>query len=237
MTERTYGLYLESGPKMRKTMVHVPELFGCIANGPTTDQALEATPDAIRRYLRFLAEHGEALDAAGPFRTRVVEHVTEGQWLGNGDPTVMFGPDRATPTEAEIARCAERFRAIREDTLSMVRGLPARRLSAKPNVGRSIGGILEHLVEPARHYIRNVLGPVPKLDVVAARMRKGAISAAEAMAEMVEPAVERLDAMTTEERTREVPHGAALWTAGKMLRRLLEHEWEHHEEIRVRLGG
>jgi len=235
MTERTYDLYLESGPKRRKTMVHVLGLLGCIANGPTTEDALERTPEAIRRYLRFIAERGGRLDAEAPFRTLVVEHVTEGQWLGNGDPTIMFGRDEVVPTKAEIASCAERFGWIRADTVSMVGGLEDEQLLAKPKVGRPIAGIVEHLVEPTRFYLRNVLGPVEDLNEVAAQMRRGGITPTEALAAMIEPTAQRLISMTVEERSRRVPHGAALWTARKMLRRLLEHEWEHHEEIARRL--
>ena len=53
----------------------------------------------------------------------------------------------------------------------------------------------------------------------------------------IEPTVERLEAMTADERRLQVRHGQSLWTARKMLRRVLEHEWEHHEEIRARLGA
>ncbi|MBI2237494.1 MAG: DinB family protein, partial [Actinobacteria bacterium] len=153
------------------------------------------------------------------------------------DEAHLFGPDRKTPTLAEIKRCAERFRWIRTDTVSMVQDLTDKRLKAKPKVGRSIEGILEHVVEPSRWYIRNVLGPVPELDAQAAQVRRGAVPVVEALAAAVEPTVERLNGMTAEERSREVPHGAALWTARKMLRRLLEHDWEHHEEIAQRLAS
>ena len=51
-----------------------------------------------------LAHHGESVDADAEFRTRVVKHVTEGYWLGNGDPSIMFEPDLKTPTSAEVAR-------------------------------------------------------------------------------------------------------------------------------------
>ncbi len=81
-----YPIYLESGPKRRKTMVHVLDLLGCVATGPSTEAALQATPDAIRAYLRFLRRHGEAADLDAPFTTPVAEHITEGQWLGNGSP-------------------------------------------------------------------------------------------------------------------------------------------------------
>lgn len=60
-----YALYLESGPRRRKTMVHVLDLLGCIAQGPTTEAALEATSAAIRAYLRFLQRHGEAVKPGG----------------------------------------------------------------------------------------------------------------------------------------------------------------------------
>src|SRR5205814_1779243 len=96
-----YELYLESGPKRRKTMVHVLDLLGCVAVGPTTEAALAATPAAIDAYRRFLARHGGPVDAAAPIETRVVEHITEGDWLGAGSPYIMFGPDRESVTEAE----------------------------------------------------------------------------------------------------------------------------------------
>jgi predicted RNase H-like HicB family nuclease len=64
-------LYLESGPQRRKTMVHVPALLGCMANGATTEEALDATPHAICAYLRFLRRAGEGADPDEPFDTRV----------------------------------------------------------------------------------------------------------------------------------------------------------------------
>ena len=47
---------------------HVFDLLGCIANGPTTDAALEATPGEIRECLRFLKRHGEKVDPEKPFQ-------------------------------------------------------------------------------------------------------------------------------------------------------------------------
>ncbi len=72
----TYALSLESGPRKQKTMVHVTDILGCVANGPTTDDALNATPDAIRAYLRFLKRHGEAAEPDAPFDTIIVEHIS-----------------------------------------------------------------------------------------------------------------------------------------------------------------
>src|SRR2546425_682760 len=79
-------LYLESGPRRKTTMVHVLDLLGCVANGPTTEAALEAAPDAIREYLRFLRRHGAAAEPGAPFTTSIAAHVMEGSWIGYGDP-------------------------------------------------------------------------------------------------------------------------------------------------------
>ncbi len=219
-------------------MVHVMDLLGCISNGATTEEALEAAPEAIRAYLRFLARHGESVGPDADFRTRVVEHLMEGPFIGNGDSSIMFGPDPKAPTPAETARCAKRFDWIRTDTVSMVKGLTPAKLKAKPKpIGRPIEDILPHVMESSRAYIRSMLGPVTDLDEVASLMRKGVLRGVDAMTKAIEPTVERLTAMNAEERRRQVQHGQSLWTARKMLRRVLEHEREHHEEIRTRLGA
>ena len=46
----------------------------------------------------------------------------------------------------------------------------------------------------------------------------------------------RLVAMTEAERTQTIQRGQVTWTARRMLRRMLEHEWEHLLEIAERLG-
>ena len=85
-----YSLYIESGPRRQKTMVHVLDLLGCTVHGPTTEEALAATPDAIRAYLRFLRRHFDGVNPEGRFSTMTVAHVTEGVALGNGDPAPGF---------------------------------------------------------------------------------------------------------------------------------------------------
>jgi hypothetical protein len=43
--------------------------------------------------------------------------------------------------------------------------------------------------------------------------------------------------MSAEERNRQVPHGQQIWTARRGLRRMLEHDWEHMQEVRGRLNA
>src|SRR5688572_24104828 len=78
----TYNLNVESGPRHRTTMVHVPALLGCNYTGPTTADAIEATPEAIAAFRRFLHRHGEAIDPDEPFDTRIAQESTAGLMLG-----------------------------------------------------------------------------------------------------------------------------------------------------------
>ncbi len=132
----TYALYLESGPRRRKTMVHVLDLLGCVAVGPTTEAALAAAPDAIRAYRRFLHRHGEPGDPDAPFETRVAEHVTEGMWLGNGSPYLTFGPDLEPLTDEEIETFLRRFRWMREAPAAWAATRTNKQLDATPTVAR-----------------------------------------------------------------------------------------------------
>src|SRR5688572_25951316 len=102
----------------RKTMVHVPELLGCMANGPTTEAALEATPEAIRAYLRFMKRCGETVDTEALITTRVEEHITEGAWLGNGDPGIVFGADLVPVSAQEVETFLGRLHGLRRELAS-----------------------------------------------------------------------------------------------------------------------
>ncbi len=153
---KTYDLYVESGPMKRTTMVHVPALAGCIARGETTDAALEATPEAIRAYVRFLAHHGERLAAKAAFTTRVVEHQTEGQWLGNGSIFIEtdLEPLSAREAEAMLARLGRIHAGLRD----LTSGMTAKQLDESPKAGRPIRRILEHVVGAEGGYLREVTG-------------------------------------------------------------------------------
>lgn len=142
-----YRLYGESGPQHRKTMVHVLDLLGCVARGATTEAAIEATPEAIREYLRFLRRHCEpgAPDPRTAFETSIAVHVIEGARLGEGDPDGGFAPDFEPLTRAEHAMYVRRLRWMQDDLVASLRGLPDAELRAKPDAGRPLVQILGHL--------------------------------------------------------------------------------------------
>jgi predicted RNase H-like HicB family nuclease/uncharacterized damage-inducible protein DinB len=233
-----YALYLESGPRRRKTMVHVLDLLGCIAQGPTTEAALEATPEAIRAYLRFLRQHGEVVEPEAAFSTVIAEHVMEGPWLGNGDPAPGFAPDFLPLSLGDLDTYLRRLAWLQADLLDMVRDLPRDRLVAEPESrGRSIYGILEHVTDSLCVYLRMVVGKVDGLAETLRVVREAPDDLPAALTRVWQIAAARLQTMSETERTQRVAHGQVTWTARRALRRMLEHEWEHLLELSVRLGS
>ena len=234
----TYDLYLESGPQRKKTMVHVGSLLGCVANGPTTEAALEATPDAIRAYLRFLKRHGERVDPQAPFETRVAEHLTEGGFLGQGSPYIVFAPDREPVTEAEIETSIGRFHGLAEEWTAWLATQGDAALDAKPVAGRTARAIALHAIGPTGGYLSAALGGAKGFSSIHGRAERGQIPLAEAFRLTDELVAETLRATTPEQRsgTRRRPSGEER-TLRKAIRRMLEHPWEHLAELSRRDGG
>ncbi|MDO8506309.1 MAG: type II toxin-antitoxin system HicB family antitoxin [Candidatus Limnocylindria bacterium] len=231
-----YALYLESGPQKKTTMVHVLDLLGCVATGSTTDEALERTPDAIRAYLGYLKPHGERADPKAAFTTRVVEHITEGDFLGHGSSTVMYTPDRVPLTPSAQRRYIAWSEWSRGDLLAAVNGLDAKALRAKPRErGRSVEEILRHVLESDKDYLYSFLGPVKAVGGPVNDALRGELDLRVALALSGAAAVTRLRALTAEERRASRQRGKATRTARRMFRRMLEHEWEHRVELAQRL--
>lgn len=99
-----YKLYLESGLKHKKTMVHILDLLGCVATGPTSEEAVARAPDQMRAFLAMFKRNGEAVDPTAKIETEIAEHTTKGDWLRNGSPYITFPLDHEPLTTAEIER-------------------------------------------------------------------------------------------------------------------------------------
>jgi hypothetical protein len=224
---KTYDLYLESGPQMKTTYVHVPALAGCIWMRPTTDAALEAAPAAIGAYVRFLARAGERADPKSEFRTKVLEHDMGGGFLGS-----RFLPTDAKPLpkregDALMKRLAALHRELRDITL----GLSPRQLAAQPTKGRPIARILSHVCAEGG-YLRGVSGA----SRIQREVDEGKLNPLDALDRLHALELERLNTMDAEERAAVIMRGQSPWTVRSALRRMLEHGWEHYVEIAERLG-
>lgn len=232
-----YALYVESGPKRRKTMVHVMDLLGCVCNGPTTDEALEDTPDAIRQFLRFLKRHGGAVDPDAAFSIAITAHVMEGSWIGQGDPIPGFSTDFVPLTRAELDTFRERLGWLHEEFLALVRDIPPERMAIKPETGREIYEIVRHTAAAHGMYLRQIVGKVEGLNAAYKPIEQGAEDLAAALPPYWTISNARLAALTDEEISGQFKHGQLMWTARRGIRRMLEHEWEHMQEIAARLGA
>lgn len=226
---KTYDLYLDSGPMMKKTMVHVPALIGCTARGDTTQAALDATPDAVRAYLRFLARHGERFDPDAAFGTRVAQHITDGAWPGNGAAFLPTDGKRLPVGESEALM--NRLNALHGDLRRLADSLSAKQLDARPAKGRPIRQILLHVVGAEGAYLRGISGA----SRVQRDVEEGRLDPHDALDHLLDLENARLRAMSSAERTEVIMRGQSPWTARSAVRKMLEHAWEHYVEIAERL--
>jgi uncharacterized damage-inducible protein DinB/predicted RNase H-like HicB family nuclease len=233
---RPYKLYVDSGPRRKKTMVHVLELLGCIANGPTTEEALARTPAAIDNYRLFLSRHGVAIDVGTDFTTEIAIHITEGVWLGDGSPSLLFEPDLLPLTEEDGEGFILRLEWMWAEIVALVGGLSDAQLDEKPKPkGRAIRSILEHILESEYAYMY-AFGRPEGLPALGSIMKKkeGTLLAWMTYVQSVE--YDRLRSLTWEERSEPFIHWKYTRTARKVMRRMLEHRWEHLMELQERLG-
>ena len=234
----TYALHLESGPKRRKTMVHVPALLGCVAVGPTTEEALAATPDAIRAYRRFLRRHGEAVDPDGPVETAVVEHITEGDWLGNGSPYIVLATDLVPLPDAGIAQGLLRFAWMREEVAAWAEGRSEAELDAVSSAGgRSARAILLHVLAVPGAYLSPVTGGAPGFSALQTAAERGQVPLPEALRRVADMTDALVATATPAQRSAVIQRPKDVRTFPKAIRRILEHDWEHRAELSRRPGG
>jgi uncharacterized damage-inducible protein DinB/predicted RNase H-like HicB family nuclease len=224
-------------------MAHVLELCGCTAQGATAESAIAGTPQATRAFLRFLARHGEPAEPDAQFQIKTAEHVVRpGRFVGSGSPLVTFRPDLRPISLHEIETLLRQLDCLTTDLLEMVGRLTPRRLTTRPDENtRSVREVLEHLVEAERFYLRSTLGTdaAPQAPVASIRSRENDVIAW--MKRVRQLSNDRIRALTPAQRRRVVRVTSlrwfsATWTVRKMLRRMLEHEWEHFVKLAARLG-
>jgi predicted RNase H-like HicB family nuclease/uncharacterized damage-inducible protein DinB len=226
-----YALYLESGPQRKKTLAHILDLLGCVVQADTSDEAVAAAPDAIRAYLRYLRRHGEKVDANATIETRVVEHNTEGLFSGQA----IWSQDLKPLAPAALARYVRWLEWSRADLLDLVKGMDEKRLRAKPPKGRSLRDILVHVLDADKSYVYGLVGPLKSMGEPTNSADRGDLDLRIALKEARAAAIDRLKKLTSAERARVRKSGQSTYSAHRVIRRMLEHEWEHRREIATRL--
>ena len=229
----SYDLYVESGPQRKSTLVHVLDLLGCVVYARTAEQAIASAPDAIRAYVRYLARHDERVDANATIEVRVASENLEGLFSGQA----IWPPDRKPLAPKDLARYVRWLEWSRADLLALVKGMDEKRLRAKPATGRSLREILLHVLDADKAYVYAIVGPFKPMGDPTNAALKGELDLRVALAESRAAAIERLGKLTPQERARVRMAGKSFVSAHRMVRRMLEHEWEHRREIAARLGS
>lgn len=228
----TYALYLESGPQRKKTLVHVLDLLGCVVQGDTADEAVAVAPDAIGAYRHFLRRHGEKVDADSKIETRIAEHNTEGLFSGQA----IWPPDLKPLPPAVLARYLRWLDWSRADLLALTKQIDDKGLRAKPARGRSLRDILLHVLDADKSYVYALVGPLKAMGEPTNAADRGDLDLRVALKEARAAALDRLKTLTPAERARVRRAGQSTYSAYRVIRRMLEHEWEHRREIATRLG-
>jgi predicted RNase H-like HicB family nuclease len=230
-----FDVYLETGPKHRKSMTHVLSLAGTTATGETTEAAIENTRGAIRRRVAFLRRHGEQHPDPEPIELAIAEEDTTTGWLGYA--LGVFGPDLEPIGEAELQRQVRWASWARDELIEVARAQPGGLRSGPPGKGRTPAEILAHVAGAERGYLNSVVGRIDGLNDAIKAVESGPDDPWDALARGREILAARIRGMTAEERSAVVQRGKERRTARRMLRRTLEHEWEHVLELQSRLSA
>ncbi len=193
-------------------LAHVPVLLGCIASGTTRDDAIANARRAFGAYL-------ELLDARGVS----IEH-----WK-DLDPEVFevrdLPPDRVVPEdigpleEHEIRDFLHQFEASRAALISLVRDISEKEIERKPTETMwSVREALEHVMLTEADFLSRLekwpADPYNTLQAIHRLVYQRFT--------VMEPADTSLDHVVMGRR----------WTTRKVMRRMLEHEFEHLGHIK-----
>jgi predicted RNase H-like HicB family nuclease len=193
-------------------LAHVPVLRGCIASGTTRDLAIANARRAFRAYLELLDARGVSID----------------HWK-DLDPDTFevrdLPEDRVVPEdvgrmeEHELRDFLHQFEASRAALLSVVREISSEEIERKPTETMwSVREALEHvMLTEASFLARLEKWPADPYNTLQAVHRM-----AFQRFTVMEPADTELDHVVMGRR----------WTTRKVMRRILEHEFEHLGHIK-----
>ena len=200
-------------------LASVTALPGCIGTGTTRDAAIANARKAFRAYRELLEARGVSAQHwkdVAPDTLPVEDAPASGLLPGEDIPL----------EEHELRDFLHQFEASRAALISLVKGLSADQLEKKPTDAMwSVREALEHIMQTDITYL--------------AKLEKwpadpfGALQAAHRIAFQRFSVMEASDWVDHEVMGRR-------WTTKRVMRRLLEHEFEHYghiKEIMAALGG
>jgi predicted RNase H-like HicB family nuclease len=193
-------------------LAHVPVLRGCIASGTTRDEAIANARRAFRAYLELLDTRGVSIE-----HWKDLDPATFGVRDLPADRVV---PEDIGPLEEhELRDFLHQFEASRAALISLVRDISAEEIERKPSETMwSVREALEHVMLTEADFLSRLekwpADPYNTLQAVHRLVFQRFT--------VMEPADTALDHVVMGRR----------WTTRKVMRRMLEHEFEHFGHIK-----
>jgi predicted RNase H-like HicB family nuclease len=216
------------------TGAFVPECPGCWVFGRTMERALEKAKVAVKEWLEWLESHGERVPADASKLDVEVGEILRVSYnpVEAGKPEPLFWSEVAPIKKKDITRTIRLLKYSRSDLLSLVSGLDRETLDWQPpGKPRTIRNTLKHIGIVDWWYITRLEVEPP------ARFPRDVFKLLAYTREMVVdflknfPREKRSGVFQPEKYAGRKAKLCNLWTARKVLRRLVDHERLHTKYI------
>ena len=189
----------------------IPVLPGCVASGKTRDEAIAKARRVFRDYRSLLEAHGVAIDH---WKDIDAEKLPVGEL---DDPPLVPGEDRPFE-EHEVRDFIHQYEASRAAVMALVTKLSPERLEQKPNDETwSVRQALEHMMTTD-------IALLSRLE----KWPADPLSSYQGVHRLI---IQRFSVMEADDWRDHTIMGRR-WTTKRVMRRLLEHEFEHYQHIK-----
>jgi len=212
------------------TGAFVPSCPGCWVFGRNQERALEKVKTAVAEWFEWTERHGEQVLEPKDFELEVSEVMkVDYNPVEAGKPEPLFWSEVPPVTKKDVARILRLIRYSREDLLKLVLNLSTECLDwHPPNKPRTIRNCLQHIAVVEPWYMSRLNINLP------GRYPRNLFKMLDFTRKIV---VDNLKTMPRDrmrgifQPTKDLSPICNLWTARKVLRRLVDHERLHTKYI------
>lgn len=192
-------------------LANIPVLAGCIASGKTREEAIAKARLAFREYRALLEAHGVAIDHWKDIDPDALQ-------IGEPEnPPLMPGEDQPFD-EHEIRDFLHQYEASRAAVIALVTRLSPEQLEKAPNETTwSVRQALEHMMTTDIALLSRI-----------EKWPDDPFTSYQAVHRII---VQRFSVMEPDD-WRDHTISGRRWTSKRVMRRLLEHEFEHYKHIK-----
>ncbi|MDP9266465.1 MAG: type II toxin-antitoxin system HicB family antitoxin [Chloroflexota bacterium] len=213
---RVGTIYVQRSPQ-GGYLADVLELPGCLARGTTRDDAVARVRAAFTDYLELLSSRGVSTEHWKDLDPQAFE-------VRDAPAPFTFPEDFRPMQEHELRDFLHRFEASRAALLALVRGI-------SPDE-------IERRVTPDAWSIRQTLEHIALTEVaLLSRLEKWPNPEFATLQAVHRMAFQRFSVMEPEDTSLDHVIDGRRWSTRKVMRRMLEHEYEHLGQIKEQLAA